>query len=1470
MAAFLLLVALPVLLSFVLFLPAVQTRLVAYVTKRLSSDLNTEISIGRVHVLPYSGIRLRDFLVRDLQNDTLFFAPRVSAGIDHFSISKKHLYLGAVAFERPSFRISQQEEGMNFSFLIDLLGREKRDTVPWHYSVRRARINRGSLRFTHSILKNPSLRHDTLLFNNLTLNAVRTSNVNDSLAFRLDEFSLTEQSGLTVNSAGGRGRFYPDRISVEDFFLETSESAFNIDLLELSAKPPGQDSVMAQQRFRAVVSKIVVSPSEAALFFNNIPPYGASFGLSGEVYGTLDNLKGRDVILSLGEKTWLSASFDVNDLSDFKQTFVYIDVKNLQTTIPDLENILGLGRDGKEPLPPSFRQLGIINYSGNLTGFFNDMVAYGDFNTGLGVIRTDLGFKLNEKGELIYSGFLSTRGFDLGKMVNASKSLGKVTMDMEVKGNRKSNVNYFAFLDGNINSLVWNDYDYKNVSLKGLITHQRFDGAVDFIDPNISFSFDGEIDMSAAVPRFHFLAHIENAQLDRMNLIPTMKEGVLTATLAANFEGDNLDDLIGDIGIYEGLLYTPTSSVEIDSLTIKAVREGEFKRITLDSDFMEGELSGRYYFRNFRKTLLDKLHHFMPAVAPVMENPHPELYNDFKFELSFLGLDKLLSVVYPGLEVSGDGKVKGQFDGVRNVIDVQAGFEHVKLNSMQAEDLEFYMDGSRNKPLSVTTRAHKLMMGNVVTLFNFSVHQKAQHDTLNMNVFWNNWDAVTHSGALYTTTSLSEEKNKGYYASVKLLPSTIILGDSIWNIDEARALITSDAYSIQGFRMQHHNQRLSLNGFLHRQAEDGLKLDMENIDLSQFFGPHSTSAHAFSGIADGSLELQDYFRTPMLSANLTVDDIGFDGDTLGLFAVSSRWDPQQQAMELKTSIKRGETESLLGQGKIYSENNSIDIGFEVDSLQISFLDTFLKNILQDIEGTASGRLFLSGPLRRPILTGKLKVNQGRFNVDLLKTSYQLKDSVWFYANEIRFKNIKIIDRYGHRGSFKGSIYHNGFSDMVYNMRMDVDNMLVLNTRQKDNPLYYGTVYGTGFMTVTGSTQNINLNISGTTHGNTRFFIPMENTEEALQSNFIRFVSPTGSADQQGEQDQKRNYSVDLSGVELNMEIDVTPEAQVQIIFDSTIGDILRASGEGSIQIRIDRQGNVRFYGGYTIEEGEYLFSLQNLVNKRFVINKGGTVTWRGAPYDAELDLTAVYKLKASLSDLWGGLGSSGIGQNDNDMQRRIPIHTNLMLTGPLQEPGIRFGIEAPTLSESRESYMLDFISTEDELNRQVLSLLLLNRFYTPEYMRMDNSSGTSTNRAALVTTTEMLSNQLSRWLSTISSDLDVGVSYRPEDHLSSEEIEVALSTQMFNNRVTINGNVGYGKYETNTGKMVGDFDMDVKLNPSGTIRAKAYTRSNDDLIYETSPTTQGIGLSFKEEFNNFKELLQKYWSFFTGKKKENL
>ncbi len=1447
-------------------IPGIQTHIVKNLTDRLSKDLDTEISIGSVRALPFSGIRLQEFLIKDLNNDTLLYAPDVHSEIDYFSIFKKHLYIGKVTFDTPEINLKGDEEEMNFTFLINSLGEKAPDTMEWQYSVRGLGIKNGKLNLEHPLFENPSIKPQNLAFSEVNMDLTRTSDVEDSINFRLDRINLTEQSGLKIEAAEASGKIRKDKISVNGFFLKTPRSDIKIDQIELPVNPSESS---ADSRFIIDIRKIILSPSEVGLFFNNIPDLVHPISLSGSIRGSLKNLKGRNIRAGFGNNSVLRTSFDFTDLTDFNETFIFMDVKELSSTPEDILTIIEGRTDKKIVLPSGLDNLGTIRYSGNLTGFFKDIVAYGKFQTNIGSVSTDISMKLMEDKSFSYSGTVNSSQFEIGKVFNIDESMGGLTMGMEVNGTWKSKDSYFTYLKGNIDAFEWNKYTYHDAKINGLFTHQRFDGSFMLNDPYGNFRFDGEIDASGKTPAFQFKADLENVMPDRLNILPQLNDGVVTMTVNTNFKGNNIDNLAGEINITDGLIFSPETSLEIDTLSLMALQEGNSKELRLKSDFIEGKLAGKYNFSKFKTSFLDMTSHFLPSVAG-REPEDTSPLNQFDFEVAFKGFDKVLKLLYPDLKMGHDGFVRGNVDSETHLFDITANFDNISYKGNQANEIEFHANARQNTDLKIVTRAKELNRENLLSLYNFSVHHKAGRDSLEMNVFWNNWDEITNSGALYTTTEFRREKNNQFYFNTNMEPSTIILKDSVWEVSEANARYTPESIKIQDLEVSHEHQKIALDGYLHRESEDGMRLEMEDLNLSRIFGHDRQSPHRFGGIVNGSMELKNYFRTPLWKANLSVNQFSFNNDTLGLFSVNSFWNKEREALAVNTSILDDNRQALQGSGYIYPEQNNIEMALNLSRFNSSFVSSFIGNILQDFEAETSGNLNLTGPLNQPYLTGKVDVKEGSFDVDLLQTSYHIEDSIWFYPNEIRFQNMTLKDRHGKTGNFKGSIYHEMFQDMVYNLDLDVNNMLALNTSAKDNPFYYGRVYANGNLRVTGSTQNIELAISGETLDNTRFFIPMVDNEEAVQSNFIRFVSsdqpkrPLTSDENESDND---NYKVDLSGLELSLEIDVTPQARIEIIFDSAMGDLLSATGEGNIQIGIDRQGNLSFFGDYIINQGEYLFSLQNLVNKKFAINQGGTVSWQGNPYDAEIDLTAAYHLKASLSDLVGPMAETSTG-NENDLQRRIPINCNLSLNGPLESPGIKFGIEAPTLSESRESYVLDFISSEEEMNRQVLSLLVLNRFYTPDYLRMGSEQNMQTNNAALVTTTEMLSNQLSRWLSNISSDVDVGVSYRPEDDISNEEIEVALSTQVFNNRVTINGNVGYGRYQTNTSKMVGDFDMDVKLNTSGTIRAKAYTRSNDDIIYETSPTTQGIGLSFQEEFEEFSELLRKYREAVFGKKEE--
>ncbi len=1098
-----LLLGVPSTLSMLLLLPGIQTQLVKIVTNRLSTDFNAEISIQRVHISPFSGIKLNGFLVRDQQLDTLFFAEKVRAGIDNLSLKHKNIFLGKVRFESPVIHIYQYNERMNYSFILDSLGTSSPDSIKWHYSIDGLIVSGGKIRFEHSILKNPGSIKDKLEFYDLQLDVVRTSSLNDSIAFSVNNFSVKENIGLSIKDLSAKGHLEKERIVVENLMFRTNESYFNLALIDIPINK--REESATDYQFRGEITEISIGSQDVRKLFAGFPAYKYPIRLSGILFGSLDNLKGRKVTCMFGEQSRLVTSFDISGLSNFNETFVFLDVENLQTNIPDLEDFIA-GDNQKGPvLPLSFRELGTISYKGNFTGFINDLVAFGTFRTNLGTINTDLGLKILPENNIIYGGLLSTSGFNLGRLLDMEPTMGEITLDMEVSGSRKSSTDYFTFLDGNIGSLEFNDYQYRNIGLQGLLTFQKFDGNIVIDDPNGRVDFKGKVDMSGTVPHFNFSALLANVQLDRLKLLPTLKDGVISLMVETNFEGDNFDDLVGDIKLSDGLLFTPTASVELDSFSITAVREGTSKHLVLRSDFVEGDLKGHYYFGDIKNTFRNYIGHFIPSFNKgIVKSPYSGR-NNFEFDLRFKEIGKLMSVFLPDVNISDKGNVRGKFNSELAQLNVEGELDYFSLNDISTIEPEFKIISSNSDNLSLTVRTSNAKYGKLIELPNFSIYQKAGGDSLQTNVFWNNWDETTYGGALYSSTYFSTDVEGNLDTRINLDPSSIIISDMIWKIDKARGNIYANGYSVNGFKIEHENQYVTIDGALNREGEDGLKMEFHQLDLSRFISNQAENL-SFLGTVNGYLLLKDYFRDPLLSSNLEIEDFIFNGTELGTFSINSLWNQDLEALTLTTLLSANGKSQLRGFGLFHPNQQHLDFQFDVDSLKVTFLNPFLKKVIQNLDGTASGKMYFKGPLSHPFLTGRVKLNDGSFSVDLLQTSYTISDSVVFYPNEMRFKNMILTDEYGKNGKFRGSIYHEGFSEMIYNLRVDASNMLMLNTKLKDNSYYYGKVFGDGYMALTGNSNNVNIAIKGRTRTNTQFFIPIQNSEVAAESNFIRFSS----------------------------------------------------------------------------------------------------------------------------------------------------------------------------------------------------------------------------------------------------------------------------------------------------------------------------------------------------------------------------
>jgi len=1449
----------------VVLIPQVQNSLAGMLMNKFSSDLGTEVSIENVRFYPIRQIVLKNVLVRDHQRDSLLFVESLTAPIDSFSIKRRQIYLGQITVNKLQTRLVSDSLSNNYSFLIDSLLKERTSTSTWQLNVQKLRVKNSAFSYHNTSAPKPQTKFNPndLRISSLSVLVDKIKSTDNEVSFRINDLSAQEQSGLLLKKSKAEVTAGNNGFMLRNLLLTAEHSFISLGKFKVQLdSTAGNKDFIHTAVIDLQVNSVSLDQYECALVIPNFPTLNNRINLRGNFTGTIADLKGRDISINAGTNTYLSTSFDITGLPNFRESYIFLDVKQLSTNIVDLNKILSINAQSERvDLPASFERMGNIEYSGKFSGFVDNLVAYGSFKTDLGNINTDLGIKITDDDKLIYSGFVSTKRFNIGKMLNWENNLNNVSMDVSVQGYKLGNSEFNSYIKGTIDSIDIKGYKYEKIELNGLFSNQRFNGKINLNDPNAQLLFNGIVDFSENIPEFDFTAILNDVRLDKLNIAPNLVGSKLSLMLSSSLSGTTINTLSGTTVLHKGSFLIDDQIFLIDSLVLDAKQDQYEKEITLKSDLLDAQLTGNFNLNAMPTAIKQVLSEYVPSMfsAPTETN-----YRDrFAFNINTKNLSELMKAFQSKLVVSDSSNIHGSMNSYSKQLEIKGNFNEIKYNSFSAQNLDVAVN-TLNGQLTTQLNSNVFEIGKIIPLHNFKLTQNASNDSIELDFRWKNTDNNPGEGKISSITKINRTNEGDVYSKINLLPSYVKVYDSLWTIQDSEINLTPMGLRVNTFRVHHLNQEININGSLDKDMRGALTTHFQNIDIGALTSLFNLSSITFDGQLNGSVELKGSLEEPIITSQLDLDSFKINNEDIGHLNIESNWSNLQNAVLVKALIAKDNLRPLSGTGYFKPSDNDYSFDFELDSLPLSFVNHYTSSAIQNLKGTGSGNVRLLKTEYGFGIEAAVKVNKAKFDVDLLQCSYFVEDSVIITPESFVFKNMTLTDARGRKGSFDGSIRHEGFSNMYFDLYVHTNNMLVLNTKEKDNPLYYGTVYADGDLAIWGTTDDLTMDINGQTKYNTKVYIPISANEEALNNNFIRFVQPEDSL-KKAKQKQEE-YRVEISNYNLNMGLDITPDAEVQVIFKTAGGNVLKSWGKGSIQIQRSKEGEISFLGDYTTEKGDFLFSLENLVNKRFDINKGGSIVWEGSPYDATIDITATYKLKASLQSLIGSTGTSG------EISGRVPINCDLILSNRLSQPNINFNISAPTVEQSTQNFIREAISTEEELNRQVLSLLVLNRFYTPSYNT--SASGVQNSNLANAYTYELISSQLSNLVSQMIEDVDVGISYRPQDEISSEQIEVALSTQIFNDRVTLNGNVEYGKYgrygtpNQNSSNIVGDFDLDVKLNRSGSLRAKAYTHSNDDFSIDNSPTTQGVGLSYQEEFNTVGELMHKYWNWITGKGKK--
>ena len=677
-------------------------------------------------------------------------------------------------------------------------------------------------------------------------------------------------------------------------------------------------------------------------------------------------------------------------------------------------------------------------------------------------------------------------------------------------------------------------------------------------------------------------------------------------------------------------------------------------------------------------------------------------------------------------------------------------------------------------------------------------------------------------------------------------PSGFLVADTLWQFERSKIHIDSSSVVVSNFNLHHGDEFFRINGKLTDNQTDKLKIEVKNINLG-FFDLISKQKIGIEGSLSGETEISDIKNSLFLNSSLGIKNFHFDKNLFGDVMLDNIWNNEEKRLYTSIRLNKNDTTSLLIKGFFTPRTDSLNYNASLTNFSLETIYPFLKSFSNSVSGKGDGTVKITGTFEDPSFRGKVEIRDGKIGIDYTKVAYTFHQAVEFAKDSIVFRRITLKDSENNPALFNGYITHKMFGKLKYHLGVQTKKLEVLKTTLADNSLFYGEAHASGDVLITGAGEQVKLDINVKSEEGTQIVIPMETPASAAENNFIRFVTPDSLINRNPLPEEEP----DNSSFEMNLNITATPSAKIQILFNSTLGDIISGQGSGNLRMRYDQQGDFTMYGDYTIDKGDYLFTLQNVIGKKFKLEQGGTITWNGDPYEAIVDLNAVYNLKASVKDLL-------VDTYKNENIGRIPVECKINLSHKLLNPVLKFDILFPTADERTKDELQQFISTQDDINRQMLALMLIGQFYTPEYIR--GRTDTQANTGALVgaTTSEMLSNQLSNWLSQISTNFDVGFNYKPGDQVNTNQMELALSTQIFDDRVTINGNIGNNSnlQTTNNNAVLGEIEVFVKLIKSGKLELKAYNRANTDMIYDTAPYKQGIGFTYRESFNSFKDLFR--------------
>ena len=1381
----------------------IEQKILSSISSKITSALNSNVQISNIDFKYNGEIILNNLNILDHKNDTLIFIEKIRTSIlNSTNILTSKTKINSLQVSNGKIKLNKYKGDsiLNLQFFLNkTYPKSDNPSKEFEFNLKSFVVDN----FTISFYNESNIVNE---LNNFKLSASDLNLAKEYFNVDLNELSFVDNFNLNVTQLSSKVQFDKTGLYINDILLNTPNSMINADITSLDFN---NTSVLNNQ-FQIKFSESNISTNDLNLYFDTSLINDESVEFNSYFEGSLlDTISGY-LNFKFGSSSNAKILFELNDiLNNIKVNTTidkfYTSYKDL-TKFPDISNY---------NIPKFLDSTKYISLTGDCNYFNNTLFNKYQILTDFGELNIDINL-MNFLSKSLESKLFGTVKFKDFVFSNSSLFDAdiKASADFIIDGNVLPNQTLNSSLNGVFNELSIGDKLFKNILINGRTNNDVFTGNIYSKNKDLIFDFNGLVDYSESLKKLNFSVNIDNYQIDDTNNFK--------GTLIINLEGTSVENLKGSIIFSDSYYNNNVNSYFINNLKISSLFGNDERIINISSESVNGYIKGDIYdlSNRLKESILFNLYNNKTLIS---SNTNPKTVFEFNID------DDLINILYPDLSFGKNTKISGTIDDDFK-LDVLSS--KIKFNEYEADSVYLFVDNSLKSNNFIFKASNVFIADNNLqqielnksSFDNFS-RVKMQFSTKENDIF--------HSDIIYSV--------ENDMLNFDLNNSKLIYNDNSWciNLDSLPNFdIKNQILNINNLSLSNENEKIDISLNYNHNHLSYLKLLFDNVAIDNL----PLNKYNFSGKLDGDFIYDNNSNNESI---LYFNNLALDKYNLGNLDLNINHIYNQKEFKFKSFLKNNSKLQLNTFGSfIYDDTESkLDLIAKFDSFPINSLNIIGKNNINNIRGEISGLIEMKDILNNPDFLGELYLKNSGLYVPYTDVDYAFDNNskVSLSNNQFNFNNILFKDtKFDSRGVLNGSISHNNFKNWMLDLNIDSNRILVLDTKDVDNPVYYGTAFVSGDISITGPGETLLFEANVTSEKGTVFNIPLNDSKDFNENiSYIKFANKNTN-----KTSSFTNFK-NLNGIELDFDIDINDNAEIEILIDQSSGSTINGYGNGNLIMNINNKGKFNMFGDFNVDSGKYNFVYAGILKKEFELKKGGTLSWTGDPKKALINLNTSYtNIQANPSILL-----------DSPVNLSIPVNVNVNLFGELLNPSPEFELEFPNVDSSINNELQYRLNDKESVQLQAISLLATGSFQNDLNFNEQALFGNLAESAASI---------INNILFDENDKLKFGLNYQlgenNAEYETNDELGVTMTTKLSDD-ILINGKLGVPIGGVTESVIAGDFEIELKLNEDRTLTMKIFNRENSiRYLGEQIGYTQGIGLSFKVEFNSFKKLVNKLLS----------